>query len=163
MAGKQNSGFGHADAELFRGAPYALIGSGENLDERATHFKSLLDTIGAQIVWCDAETHDWAVGIVSHLPQLAAIALARVVADETDETGLPLALAGQGLQDTLRLAGSPYGVWRDIVLTNKENVGRSLDRLAQAVEYLRTHLASKDLEREFETANELYKLLRKPQ
>ncbi len=119
--------------------------------------------MGAQTVWCDAETHDWAVGIVSHLPQLAAIALARVVADETDETGLPLSLAGPGLQDTLRLAGSPYAVWRDIVLTNKENVGRALDRLEQAVEYLRTHLASKELEQEFSSANELHKLLRKPQ
>ncbi|HUJ82138.1 MAG TPA: prephenate dehydrogenase dimerization domain-containing protein, partial [Candidatus Acidoferrales bacterium] len=104
----------------------------------------------------------WAVGIVSHLPQLVAVALARVVQDETDETGLPLSLAGTGLQDTLRLAGSPYGVWRDILLTNTDNISRALDRLAQAVDYLRTHLASKDLEPEFAGANELYKLLRKP-
>ncbi len=111
--------------------------------------------------WCDADTHDWAVGIVSHLPQLVAVALARVVQDETDETGLPLSLAGHGLQDTLRLAGSPYSVWRDILLTNKDNVSRALDRLAQAVDHLRNRLASKELEQEFQSANELYKLLRK--
>jgi len=65
------------------------------------------------------------------------------------------------LQDMLRLAGSPYSVWRDICLTNSENISRALDRLTQAVDYLRTHLSSKDLEQEFRTANELYKFLHK--
>jgi len=162
MAGKEQSGIDHADADLFRGAPYVLMGTETTAEPRARHFAEIVRAIGARPVWCDPDTHDWAVGIVSHLPQLVSIALARVVQDETDETGLPLSLAGTGLQDTLRLAGSPYGVWRDILLTNADNVSRALDRLAQAVDYLRTHLASKDLEQEFDGANDLYKLLRKP-
>jgi prephenate dehydrogenase len=161
MAGKEHSGVEYADAELFRGAPYVLIGSGQNASERARNFLGLVSAIGALPSWCDADTHDWAVGIVSHLPQLVALALARVVQDETDETGLPVSLAGPGLQDTLRLAGSPYTVWRDILLTNKDNVSHALDRLAQAIDHLRSRLASKDLEQEFQSANELYKLLRK--
>ncbi len=107
MAGKENSGIEHADADLFRGTRYALIASEGDLDPRVQKFAALLQRIGAEPVWCDAETHDWAVGIVSHLPQLTSIALAHVVADETDETGLPLTLAGPGLADMLRLAGSP--------------------------------------------------------
>jgi prephenate dehydrogenase len=161
MAGKEQSGVEHADAELFRGAPYALMGSEEAVQPRAKEFAEMVRTIGARPTWTDPETHDWAVGVVSHLPQLAAVALARVVQDETDETGLPLSLAGPGLQNTLRLAGSPYQVWRDIFLTNTDNISHALDRLAQAVDYLRTRLASKDLEQEFQAANELYKLLRK--
>ncbi|HXX19372.1 MAG TPA: prephenate dehydrogenase/arogenate dehydrogenase family protein [Candidatus Acidoferrum sp.] len=163
MAGKEQSGIDQADANLFRGAPYVLMGNEANADPRARQFEEVARAIGARPVWCDPDTHDWAVGIVSHLPQLVAVALARVVQDETDETGLPLSLAGQGLQDTLRLAGSPYSVWRDILLTNTDNVSRALDRLAQAVDFLRTHLASKDLEQEFAGANALYKMLRKPE
>jgi len=162
MAGKEQSGIDQADADLFRGAPYVLMGTEATADPRARQFEEIVRAIGARPVWCDPDTHDWAVGIVSHLPQLVAVALARVVQDETDETGLPLSLAGQGLQDMLRLAGSPYSIWRDILLTNTDNVSRALDRLAQAVDYLRTHLASKDIEQEFEGANDLYKLLRKP-
>lgn len=162
MAGKEQSGIEHADAELFRGAPYALIGAAETADARVTDFVELITAIGAQPTWCDAETHDRAVGVVSHLPQIVSIALARVVQDETDESGLPLSLAGQGLQDMLRLAGSPYGVWRDILLTNTENVSRALDRLAQTIDYLRTRLATKELEQEFQAANEIYKQLQKP-
>lgn len=160
MAGKENSGIEHADADLFRGSRYALISPEGDPDPRVQQFAALLRRIGAEPVWCDAETHDWAVGIVSHLPQLASVALAHVVADETDETGLPLTLAGPGLADMLRLAGSPYEIWRDTCLTNRENIAHALDRLAQAIDYLRTRLASKDLEQEFKTANEIYRALR---
>ena len=90
-----------------------------------------------------------------------SVALARVVQDETDETGLPLSLSGPGLQDTLRLAGSPYAIWRDILLTNSANISRALDRLSQAIDYLRTQLTSKEIQQEFDAANALYQLLRK--
>jgi prephenate dehydrogenase len=162
MAGKEHSGIENADAELFRGAPYALMATENDPDTRVKAFTQLLAAVGAQPVWSDPETHDWAVGIVSHLPQLVSVALARVVQDETDETGLPLSLAGPGLQDTLRLAGSPYAVWRDILLTNTDNISRALDRLSQAIDYLRTQLTSKEIEHEFRAANDLYKSLRKP-
>jgi len=163
MAGKEASGVERADAELFRGAQYVLAGNQPVKDERVEAFVDLLRKIGAEPVWCDAETHDWAAGIVSHLPQMVSVALARVIEDETDETGLPVSLAGSGLRDALRLAASPYGVWRDICLTNTENVRRALDRMEQAVEYLRTHLASRELEAEFRGANEVYKTLQKGQ
>jgi len=158
LAGREVSGIEHADAALFRGAKYALVG--EEGAPAAVRFEALLRTIGAEPVWFDAETHDWAVSIVSHLPQLASVALAGVVNDETDESGLPLALAGPGLRDALRLAGSPYAVWRDVCLTNRENLVRSLDRLIQALEHMRGTLASRDLEPQFDAANQVYKSLR---
>lgn len=161
MSGRETSGIAQADADLFRNTRYALIGSADDPDPRVQGFAALLRALGAEPVWCDAATHDWAVGVVSHLPQLLSIALARVVQDETDETGLPAALSGPGLQDMLRLAGSPYALWRDIALTNTENISRALSRLEQAIEYLRTNLTSKQLEQEFTTANEIYKALKK--
>jgi prephenate dehydrogenase len=162
MAGKEQSGVEHAQENLFRGAPYALMGLDSDADRRVQAFGEIVRGIGARPIWTDPETHDWAVGIVSHLPQLVSVALARVVQDETDETGLPLSLSGPGLQDMLRLAGSPYEIWRDILLTNTDNVSRALDRLAQAVDYLRTNLARRELQREFQAANDLYQQLRKP-
>lgn len=163
MGGKEKSGIENADPGIFGGAPYALIGFENDADPRVQSFVELVRRIGAKPVWCDAETHDWAVAIVSHLPQLAALALSRVIADETDETGLPLTLAGKGLQDTLRLAGSPYGMWRDVFLTNRANVTHALDRLVQALDHLRTHLSSRELEEEFRTANQLFEVLHKDQ
>jgi prephenate dehydrogenase len=161
MAGNEQPGIERANADLFKDAPYALAARENDADLRVQSFATLVRTIGANPVWTDPETHDWAVGIVSHLPQMISVALARIVQDETDETGMPLKLAGPGLQDVLRLAGSPYSLWRDILLTNQDNISHSLDRLAQAIDYLRMNLANKDLEGEFHEANELYAALRK--
>ncbi|MGH9713974.1 MAG: prephenate dehydrogenase [Candidatus Acidiferrales bacterium] len=163
IAGKETSGVEHADANLFRGSRYVLIAQEADTDPRVQQYSALVRALGAEPDWCDAETHDWAVGIVSHLPQLVSVALARVVQDESDETGLPTTLAGHGFHDMLRLAGSPYSMWRDICLTNSENISRALDRLAQTLDFLRTHLSSKELEPEFRGANELYNLLHRPE
>ena len=101
-----------------------------------------------------------APGRLAHLPQLAAVALASFLYDRLDENGLPITLAGPGLRDSLRLAGSPYAMWRDIVLTNRELLSASLDLFARRLDDLRERLGSRDLEADFDAANELYKLLK---
>jgi prephenate dehydrogenase len=166
MAGKELSGIAAADANLFRGHTYALISDGDSnaramaRDARIAAFVKILEKIGAQPLWISAQQHDYAVGMASHLPQLAAVALASFLYDRLDENGLPITLAGPGLRDSLRLAGSPYSTWRDIVLTNRELLSASLELFARRIDELREKLGSRDLEADFDAANELYKLLR---
>jgi prephenate dehydrogenase len=161
MAGRELSGFEHADADLFRGATYALTSdTGEIRDPRVVAFVKILGKMGARPVWLGAKQHDYAVGLASHLPQLAAVAMASFLYDHLDENGLPITLAGPGLRDSLRLAGSPYATWRDIVLTNREVLSVALDLFARRLDDLRERLGSRELEADFDSANELYKLLR---
>lgn len=166
MAGKETSGIDAADANLFRGAKYALIRPAAGQEQakereaRVARFVSLVETLGAEPVWLEAEAHDRAAAVISHLPQLLSVALAGVVRSQTDETGLPVTLAGRGLRDALRLAGSPYSVWRDIILTNSDNLERALDQMIQALEQVRSDLRTRALEEEFSAAGELYKILR---
>jgi prephenate dehydrogenase len=186
MAGREVSGIANADADLFHGQTYALItatglapaGAGlppgmasgaaqtdpslapANRDPRITAFLKLLEKIGARPLWLGARQHDYAVGLSSHLPQLTAVALASFLYDRLDENGLPITLAGPGLRDSLRLAGSPYATWRDIILTNREILSAELDLFARRLDDLRDRLNSRELESYFDAANELYKLLR---
>jgi prephenate dehydrogenase len=187
MAGKEISGHANADADLFCNSTYALIdppvgaGLASPADPTSTHspsspiadpsesrpedprihaFTKILEKIGARPLWLGAQQHDYAVGLVSHLPQLGAVALACFLYDHLDENGLPITLAGPGLRDSLRLAGSPYSTWRDIVLTNKEFLSAALDLFARRLDELREKLATRDLEGDFDASNELYKLLR---
>jgi prephenate dehydrogenase len=180
MAGRELPGIAHADADLFRENTYALIDkslepvvasletrsfsvaveSSVSHDPRVSAFVKILEKIGARPLWLGAPQHDYAVGLASHLPQLAAVALAGFLYDRLDENGLPITLAGPGLRDSLRLAGSPYSTWRDIVLTNQEVLSAALDLLARRLDDLRERLASRELEADFDSANELYKLLR---
>jgi len=165
MAGKEVSGISAAEAGLFAGAKYALVRADANQQgasgagERVAEFVKLLERMGAAPVWLDAETHDRAAAIVSHLPQLMAVALAQVVSDAADPSGLPLTVAGRGLRDALRLAGSPYSLWRDIILTNSDNLERALDQLIGSLERIRGELRTRALEHDFAAAGELYKLL----
>jgi prephenate dehydrogenase len=168
MAGREVAGIAQADSDLFRNAPYALIADSSvtadsalaERDPRISAFLKLLEKIGARPLWLGAQQHDYAVGMVSHLPQLAAVALGSFLYDHLDENGLPITVAGPGLRDSLRLAGSPYSTWRDIVLTNREVLSAALDLFARRLDDLRERLNSRELEADFDAANELYKLLR---
>jgi prephenate dehydrogenase len=180
MAGRELSGIAHANADLFRENTYALIAKSSepvlaglqsgssspanepapSQDSRVSAFVKILEKIGARPLWLGAPQHDYAVGLASHLPQLGAVALAGFLYDRLDENGLPITLAGPGLRDSLRLAGSPYSTWRDIVLTNQEVLSAALDLFARRLDDLREKLASRELEADFDAANELYKLLR---
>jgi prephenate dehydrogenase len=160
MAGRELAGIDHADAELFRGNTYALIGASSlQGDPRVSAFVKILEKIGARPLWLGAQQHDYGVSLASHLPQLAAVALASFLYDRLDENGLPITLAGPGLRDSLRLAGSSYSTWRDIVLTNQEVLSAALDLFARRLDDLREKLASRELEGDFDAANELYRLL----
>jgi prephenate dehydrogenase len=180
MAGRELPGIANASADLFRENTYALIADSSepvvaglpagsvsatkepapSPDPRISAFVKILEKIGARPLWLGAPQHDYAVGLASHLPQLAAVALAGFLYDRLDENGLPITLAGPGLRDSLRLAGSPYSTWRDIVLTNQEVLSAALDLFARRLDDLREKLASRELEVDFDAANELYKLLR---
>src|SRR6266699_3826825 len=124
MAGRELPGIAHADADLFRENAYALIAESTETvvagdktrssavdeqdashDPRISAFVKLLEKIGARPLWLGAPQHDYAVGLASHLPQLAAVALAGFLYDRLDENGLPITLAGPGLRDSLRRPG----------------------------------------------------------
>ncbi|OFW00808.1 MAG: hypothetical protein A3G20_05465 [Acidobacteria bacterium RIFCSPLOWO2_12_FULL_59_11] len=163
MAGKETTGVGSADADLFQGARYALTPySRHHLDPPVVRaFVAWLDRIGARILILDAEVHDEIVTWTSHLPQLVSTALA-VAVMENLKVPEDLELSAGGLRDASRLAESAYRVWRDICLTNAENLEQALTALTQVLEHLRDNLRTRELEQIFERANELRRQLKSP-
>jgi len=71
-----------------------------------------------------------------------------------------LELSGGGLRDASRLADSSYRVWRDICLTNADNLERALTTFAQLLEHMRDNLRSRELEHLFDQSNELRRHLK---
>jgi len=113
----------------------------------------------APSLWLGAPQHDYGRRPASHLPQLAP-SLSRDSFTTARRNGLPITLAVPGLRDSLRLAGSPYSTWRDIVLTNQEVLSAALDLFARASTISARNSPHVELEADFDAANELYKLLR---
>jgi prephenate dehydrogenase len=160
MAGKQRSGLEHADGSLFLNARYALIPlrPDDVADPRMKAFTTLLTEMGALPFVTDATTHDRAVAFLSHLPQLVSTGLASLIAEQSAANFLPLEFAGPGFRDVTRLAESPYTVWRDICLTNGENIRSALGALIQKLQRMETGLNDAELERDF---NEGFRLREK--
>jgi prephenate dehydrogenase len=121
LAGSERGGFEAARPDLFAGAPWALVGKGTGPRRVA----SLVTELGARPVPCGAAEHDRAVALTSHLPQL----LATLVAAELEARADPLAaeLVGPGGRGFLRLAESPWEVWRDVLEANRDELERAVD------------------------------------
>jgi prephenate dehydrogenase len=163
MAGKQRSGLEHADGSLFRNAKYALapLRPDDVSDTRVKAFIALLTEMGALPFIADAITHDHAVAFLSHLPQLVSTGLASLIAEQSAQDFLPLEFAGPGFRDVTRLAESPYTVWRDICLTNGENIRSALAALIQKLQRMETYLNDRELERDFNHAFRLREKLQR--
>jgi prephenate dehydrogenase len=162
LAGRERSGLENASATLFEGARYVLTPLLPNHleDQRVKALSALIETVGAKLFIAEASTHDRAVAFFSHLPQLVSSGLASMIAEQGAEDFLPLDLAASGFRDVTRLAESPYGVWRDICLTNIENIQSALDALIEKLEAMKLHLSDRELERDFMKAFKLREKLR---
>ncbi|MGA2116908.1 MAG: prephenate dehydrogenase/arogenate dehydrogenase family protein [Bryobacteraceae bacterium] len=149
MAGKESRGAAAADAELFRGHPWALTPDQPNELETpaAREFRRWLERMGARIAVLDCDAHDRLVARTSHVPQLASTALAAVL--EAQWQGAVPPLYGPGLKDMTRLALSSYDLWRDIVATNTDHIARALGDYIQELEHLRENLRTRQLQEEF--------------
>lgn len=162
LAGKERSGLENADPALLENSRYVLTPWSPDhlLDERVKAFSALLEALGARPFVSDASTHDRAMAFLSHLPQLLSSGLASVITEQSAEDFLPLELAASGFRDVTRLAESPYAVWRDICLTNIENIQSALESLLEKLEAMKLHLSDRELEREFKQALKLRERLR---
>lgn len=162
LAGKERSGFENADPSIFKNVFYALTPSRpEDMDDqRVKAFVQLLESLGVRPCVTEASSHDLAVAYLSHVPQLLSSGLASLIADEVAEERLPLELAGSGFRDMTRLADSPYALWRDICLTNTENIRAGIEALIEKLESIKCHLSDRELERTFVQARKLRDRLR---
>lgn len=136
MAGREQSGPGAATAELFVGRPWALCPGPTTSTAALGATRALALRCGAQPVVLPAQEHDAAVALVSHLPQVAASAVAAVLLTApATASGLdPVRLSGPGLQDTTRIAASDPDLWVDVLRQNAPAVAPLVRALADELD-----------------------------
>jgi prephenate dehydrogenase len=140
LGGAAASGLEHARTDLFKGRPWLFTPTGDASGDALDKLLSFTGALGAIPRVIDVAAHDRLLAYLSHLPQLTASALMTIVGDAVGDEGL--ALAGRGLTDTTRLAGSPAEIWKDIAATNADEIGQALDGLIEALQDLRRDLRS---------------------
>lgn len=158
MAGKEQSGVEFADADLFEGAAWFVTPlPGQDIDSGLSgEFLEWVEKIGARIANLPPKEHDQLCAWISHLPQMISTALAASLVDEFGDAPL-LEAGGRALREMTRISSSPYSMWRDIAITNKENIADALLKLEQRLAHIRENLDSRELAAEFERAHALRK------
>jgi len=159
MAGKEQSGVTNADANLFEGAAWLVTPmAGQNVDEGLSgEFLEWVEKIGAKVACLEPEKHDYLCAWISHLPQMISTALASALVEEFGEGAPLLDAGGRALREMTRISSSPYSMWRDIALTNKNNLQAALLQLEQRLAHIRENLDTRELAKEFDQAHQLKK------
>ena len=141
MAGGTRSGFGSADADLFRGRPMLVVPTIASDDGAVALVSALAADTGAHVVRCEGAAHDRRVALTSALPLAVATALAAVADELGNEIG---DYAGPGFRDTTRLADSRPELAEALLLANAGNVTAALARMRGALDAIEGAIADRD-------------------
>jgi prephenate dehydrogenase len=137
LAGRERGGAISARGDLFIGRPWVVTPHDEIPVAQVRVIEGLVLDLGAVPVTMTADQHDSSVALVSHVPQVIASLLGRRLIGGAESA---LALAGQGLRDTSRIAGSDPELWIQILGANAAAVTGLLreyrDDLDTAIEIL---------------------------
>jgi prephenate dehydrogenase len=141
MAGREIGGASSARADLFQGRSWILT-PGAQVDSSSRELVlELIAHLGATPIELSALDHDRAVARISHLPQIASSLIAKQL------TGTPpewMELAGQGLRDTTRIAGSDESLWKEIIYSNRNELQQLLINLQNDVQLMIDSLDNPD-------------------
>lgn len=116
MAGREVSGAVSARADLFVDRAWIITPTAETSEAAKQMALEVITACGAQVVEMSAQDHDERVALISHLPQTISSLLAAQLSNSSPEA---LALAGGGLRDTVRIAGSDPKLWGEILAANE--------------------------------------------
>ncbi len=155
IAGKEVSGVAHADADLYAGKQVILTPIERTLTKQLKKAVNVWTALGCRVVQMSPEAHDAAFAAVSHLPHLLSFALMNALVGQPQGQDY-LSLAGPGFRDFTRIAASDPKVWRDIMLSNREELlaqSKIFQQHLQALEHLIASGNSKALESLIERAS----------
>ena len=129
MAGSTASGVEGSDPALFAGRPWLLVPTSRTDAPSLDLVARSVAEAGAIPVVIEPERHDFAMTWISHLPLIASAGLARSVCRAVGaEVG---SLAGPGLLDTTRLAGTPLPLGKELSLASPEELAEALETLSR--------------------------------
>ncbi len=136
LAGSEKGGAAHASADLFDGRVAIITPTKNTRAEDFDLIERFWEGLGSVVIKMSAEEHDQALAMTSHLPHIAAAALAATVPERL------FRLSGPGLRDTTRLAASDPNLWLQIVAQNRDHVLSALEQYGAKLAAL--HAAIRD-------------------
>jgi len=144
MGGGERSGPDHAAASVVDGIVWVVAPHDVSSPDAVSLVERFVEAIGAHPIRMSPTRHDRLVGFVSHLPQVASSALMGLAATEEADEPEILLLAAGGFRDLTRLAASDPGLWSEILLANRDEIGRAIDLYVARLLALRDRIRERD-------------------
>jgi prephenate dehydrogenase len=138
LAGSEKHGPAHATPQLLEGRLVIVTPDPDTSDDALSRIRDFWLALGARVRVMDAEEHDRAVALTSHLPHLLASALAGILPPELHE------LTATGFRDTTRLAAGHPDLWSAIFRTNATHLLTALTHFEEQIERFRQALQAED-------------------
>jgi prephenate dehydrogenase len=145
IAGKEVAGVDHADPMLYQGRQVILTPLAQTDPVMLQKATDVWSAVGCQVLKMTPENHDAAFAAVSHLPHMLAFAYFNAVMAQPAGRDF-LALAGPGFRDFTRIAASDPTVWRDILISNREELLKQTQRFRHALDAFEHVMKSGNLE-----------------
>jgi prephenate dehydrogenase len=138
IAGSEQSGVTHADADLFVGRAVVVTPTERTAETDVAAMCDFWSALGADVRRLSPEAHDRVLAATSHVPHVVAFALANSVPDDQ------WPLSAGGLRDTTRIAASDTELWAQILVSNRDAVLAALDGFGDSLSALREALRQGD-------------------
>ena len=119
VAGKETTGAAAAEEGLFVDRRVIVTPSARSTPAAVEKVEALWRATGATVERMAPDVHDAILARASHLPQIAASALAAALESEEVDGRWAAGFGAGGLRDTTRIAASSAEMWRDICVTNQ--------------------------------------------
>lgn len=143
MAGAEKTSYHFSSDTLMQGAYYILSPTKATPKFMTDTLKNLVTELGAIPVIMDAQAHDEAVAAISHVPHVAAAALANLVRTQNHADEMRQLSAG-GFKDITRIASSSPEMWQNICLSNKDSILKFLGELKDSISSMISMLETED-------------------
>ncbi len=156
MAGGEKMGVLAARADLYANAVCVVTSTKKSNAAAVRKVAQFWKSLGSRVVSMDAAKHDALVSRTSHLPHVAAAALASLVLDPKQPSAQS-GLCANGFRDTTRIASGSPEMWRDIAMTNRKNISQAVDALVTELKKFQAALKQGDakaVEKFFATGKE---------
>jgi len=140
LTGSERSGIEAARGDLYLGVTI-LVGRPLDAGSAADRVASLWTALGARPRSIAPTLHDALVALTSHLPYAASVSLVRTLRRTGSMTRELAEVAGPGLRDTTRIAGSSASLWAEILSLNGPKLIPALELLEREVRALRHAIA----------------------
>lgn len=146
IAGTEQSGVEAAFRELFENRRVILTPTQSTAADATNLVRAMWQAAGAEVDTMSAQHHDLVLAGTSHLPHLLAFGLVDCLNNLEDVDEIFRFAAG-GFRDFTRIASSDPVMWRDICLSNREEVLAMMKHYFQEMDKMYKALQESDGEK----------------